>query len=108
MIAIVDYGAGNLVSVKKAFGWLGADCEITSDPSQVSAASEIVLPGVGHFASTDVSLAPVLEDAISDARNGRTRFSVFVLACSGCSSAARKLRKFRAGLFNGGASSFPR
>ena len=34
MIAIVDYGAGNLVSVKKAFGWLGQSCEITADPSK--------------------------------------------------------------------------
>ena len=33
MIAIVDYGAGNLVSVKKAFDWLGQECAITSDPA---------------------------------------------------------------------------
>ena len=35
MIAIVDYGAGNLVSVKKALDWLGQDCAITSDPAEV-------------------------------------------------------------------------
>ncbi len=52
MIAIVDYGAGNLVSVKKAFDWLGAECAITSDPAVVAKAPKIVLPGVGHFAST--------------------------------------------------------
>ncbi len=52
MIAIVDYGAGNLVSVKKAFDWLGQECEITSDPAVVAKAPKIVLPGVGHFAST--------------------------------------------------------
>ena len=33
MIAIVDYGAGNLVSVKKALDWLGQECVITSDPA---------------------------------------------------------------------------
>jgi len=33
MIAIVDYGAGNLVSVKKALDWLGQDSTITSDPA---------------------------------------------------------------------------
>ena len=38
MIAIVDYGAGNLVSVKKAFDWLGRECVITSDPAQVATA----------------------------------------------------------------------
>lgn len=52
MIAIVDYGAGNLVSVKKAFEWLGMESVITSDPEQVAKAAKIVLPGVGHFAST--------------------------------------------------------
>lgn len=52
MIAIVDYGAGNLRSVQKAFDWLGQENAITSDPEQVSRASKIVLPGVGHFAST--------------------------------------------------------
>ena len=67
MIAIVDYGAGNLVSVKKALDRLDQDCVITSDPSTVAKASKIVLPGVGHFAST-VSLARSgLQGSIADA-----------------------------------------
>lgn len=53
MIAIVDYGAGNLVSVKKALDWLGQECAITSDPVQVATAEKVVLPGVGHFTSTE-------------------------------------------------------
>ena len=40
MIAIVDYGAGNLVSVKKALDWLGQECTITADPQQVASANE--------------------------------------------------------------------
>jgi imidazole glycerol-phosphate synthase subunit HisH len=52
MIAIVDYGAGNLVSVKKALDWLGRDSRITNDPAEIRNAAKIVLPGVGHFAST--------------------------------------------------------
>ena len=52
MIAIVDYGAGNLVSVKKALDWLGQDSRITRDPAEIRNAAKIVLPGVGHFAST--------------------------------------------------------
>ena len=52
MIAIVDYGAGNLVSVKKAFDFLGEASTITSDPAVVAGAEKIVLPGVGHFSST--------------------------------------------------------
>jgi imidazole glycerol-phosphate synthase subunit HisH len=67
MIVIVDYGAGNLVSVKKALDWLGAESAITSDPGQVAKASKIVLPGVGHFAST-VALGRLgLQDAIANA-----------------------------------------
>jgi glutamine amidotransferase len=66
MIAIVDYGAGNLVSVKKALDWLGQDCAITSDPGQVAFASKIVLPGVGHFASTAALARSGLQKAIAE------------------------------------------
>lgn len=51
MIAIVDYGAGNLNSVKKAFDYLGADVVVTDQPGTVAEADKIVLPGVGHFSS---------------------------------------------------------
>jgi glutamine amidotransferase len=64
VIAIVDYGAGNLVSVKKALDWLHQDCVITSDPKQLEKASKIVLPGVGHFASTESLARSGLRDAI--------------------------------------------
>jgi imidazole glycerol-phosphate synthase subunit HisH len=67
MIAIVDYGAGNLVSVKKALDWLGKECAITSDPGQVARATKVVLPGVGHFASTAALGRSGLQDAISNA-----------------------------------------
>jgi glutamine amidotransferase len=66
MIAIVDYGAGNLVSVKKALDWLGQECAITSDSGQVARATKIVLPGVGHFASTAALRDSGLRDAIAD------------------------------------------
>ena len=52
MIAIVDYKAGNVTSVKKAFDHLGAQTTVTDDPKVVSQAEKIVLPGVGHFAAT--------------------------------------------------------
>jgi glutamine amidotransferase len=67
MIAIVDYGAGNLVSVKKAVDSLGYECAITSDPAQIKNAEKIILPGVGHFASTAALAGSGLRDAISDA-----------------------------------------
>ena len=52
MIAIVDYRAGNLTSVKKAFDRIAADAVVTSDPEVAACATKIVLPGVGHFAAT--------------------------------------------------------
>jgi imidazole glycerol-phosphate synthase subunit HisH len=54
VIAIVDFRAGNLTSVKKAFDHLGAETVVTSDPAQVARADKIVLPGVGHFGATKV------------------------------------------------------
>ena len=49
MIAIIDYGMGNLASVAKALKYLNYDSVITSDPKVISAASGVILPGVGAF-----------------------------------------------------------
>ena len=54
MIAIVDYGAGNLNSVKKAFDHFGADVSVTDSGDAIAAADKIVLPGVGHFSALQV------------------------------------------------------
>jgi imidazole glycerol-phosphate synthase subunit HisH len=51
MIALVDYGAGNLNSVRKAFDYLGAQLVTTNQLVTVAAADKVVLPGVGHFSS---------------------------------------------------------
>ncbi len=48
-IAIIDYGMGNLKSVKKAFAAIGFEAEITVDPERVLKADKVVLPGVGAF-----------------------------------------------------------
>ena len=64
MIAIVDYRAGNLTSVKKAFDRLGAQSVVTRDPDLVAKADKIVLPGVGHFSSTAVLEQTGLRNAI--------------------------------------------
>lgn len=47
MIAIVDYGMGNLGSVAKALAFIGCPSEITSDPAVLSRADRVILPGVG-------------------------------------------------------------
>ena len=49
MIAIVDYGVGNLFSLISSFQKIGADIVVTSDPEVISAADGIILPGVGAF-----------------------------------------------------------
>ena len=64
MIAIIDYKAGNLTSVKKAFDHLGAQTVVTSDPSRVAKADKVVLPGVGHFGATSALNDSGLRDAI--------------------------------------------
>ncbi|NSW89390.1 MAG: imidazole glycerol phosphate synthase subunit HisH [Firmicutes bacterium] len=50
MIAIIDYGMGNLRSVQKAFEYTGYEAVVTKDPRRISDASHVVLPGVGAFA----------------------------------------------------------
>lgn len=57
MIAIVDYGVGNLRSVERALLHVGAEPEITADPGRLSAAAGLVLPGVGAFAAAQRKLA---------------------------------------------------
>ena len=49
MIAIVDYGVGNLFSVKSSFAAIGAEAVVTSDPAVIDAADHILLPGVGAY-----------------------------------------------------------
>ena len=64
MIAIVDYGAGNLNSVKKAFDYLGAEVMVTDQCETVAAADKIVLPGVGHFSSLQALERTGLREAL--------------------------------------------
>ena len=68
----MDYKAGNLTSVLKALTALGAEACITEDPAVVRAAQRVVLPGVGHFASTmrlkETGLDAAMRDAIAAGR----------------------------------------
>jgi imidazole glycerol-phosphate synthase subunit HisH len=52
VIALIDYGAGNLTSVRKGFAAAGADLFNPADPADLSRATGIVVPGVGHFGAT--------------------------------------------------------
>ncbi len=65
MIAIIDYGAGNLQSVKKAFDYLGVETAVTADPRVLSSAAAAVLPGVGAFGDAMAALRSLqLEEPI--------------------------------------------
>ena len=50
MIAIIDYGCGNLFSLSSSLESLGIECKITSDKTEIENADKIILPGVGAFA----------------------------------------------------------
>lgn len=65
MIAIVDYGMGNLRSVEKAFQLIGAPATVTSDPDQIAKAERVVLPGVGAFGAAMENLrASGMDEAV--------------------------------------------
>ncbi len=55
-VVIIDYGVGNLLSVKQAFESLGVNVNISSDPKKILEASHTVLPGVGAFGNAMNSL----------------------------------------------------
>ena len=56
MIAIVDYGMGNVRSLRNAFEYLGEDVLVTSDAAELDAADRVVLPGVGAFGDAMVAI----------------------------------------------------
>ena len=70
MIVIIDYGMGNLFSIQSAIHYLGAESTISSDPSIISNAKKLVLPGVGSFhqAMTNLSenhLVEVIKESVN-------------------------------------------
>lgn len=108
MIAIVDYGAGNLVSVKKALDWLGLESTITSNPDEVRRARKIVLPGVGHFASTASLAKSGLQTAISEAITREVPFLGICVGMQWMFSGSEESPETRGlGLFPGTCARFP-
>ena len=105
MIAIVDYGMGNLRSVAKALEAIGEEPRITSSPEDLRAASHIILPGVGAFGQCAANLrATGLVEALDrgSARAAASRSSASASACSCSSSAATKAaRTAGSGWFDG-------
>jgi glutamine amidotransferase len=108
MIAIVDYGAGNPVSVKKALDFLGHECAITADPQCVAEADRVVLPGVGHFAATENLGRTGLQTAIASAI---ARGTPFLGICVGMqwmfANSQEAPETPGAGIFSGQCEHFP-
>ena len=73
MIAIIDYGMGNLRSVEKGFLKVGVDAKVVSDPRSVNDAEAIVLPGVGAFRDCMKNLdrMKLIEPILKSVRNGK-------------------------------------
>ncbi|MCX9010471.1 MAG: imidazole glycerol phosphate synthase subunit HisH [Candidatus Methanoperedens sp.] len=65
-LIIIDYGLGNLRSIEKALQYVGADVEISNDPSSIDRADALVLPGVGAFRDAMMHFA-TLERVVKDA-----------------------------------------
>ncbi len=73
MIAIIDYGVGNLFSLKSSFGAIGHEAVITSDESVIAEADKIILPGVGAFADAARKLkdSKMADVVVREAENGK-------------------------------------
>ena len=93
MIAIVDYGVGNLFSLKSSFSMIGQAAAVTGDPAVLREAERLILPGVGAFADAAGKLRDSgLADAVMDeARRGKyvlgisrseAASNIFINACN--------------------------
>lgn len=73
MIAIVDYGVGNLFSLESSFAKIGASVTVTSDESVIRSADKIILPGVGAFgdAAEKLKNSGLGDVVVSEAKNGK-------------------------------------
>ena len=71
MIAIVDYGVGNLFSIRSSFGFIGADVTVTGDAAVIRSAEKIILPGVGAFGDAAEKLRDCGLDGVLREEAGR-------------------------------------
>ncbi len=71
MVAIIDYGVGNLFSLRSSFAMLGADAVVTGDPAVIRSAERLVLPGVGAFEDAAKKLRDTDLDGVVTEEAGR-------------------------------------
>ena len=108
MIAIVDYGAGNLNSVKKAFDHLGAEVVVTVQPDILATADKIVLPGVGHFSSLRGLETAGVREALVEAASGGKPLLGICLGMQWLFEGSEECTEIAgAGIFSGKCRQFP-
>ena len=110
MIALLDYGAGNLRSVEKALRFVGAEVELMQAPDRVREAAAVVLPGVGAF--DDCVNAMQRQELFAAARDFATSGKPFLGICVGYQALFEKSEEFNScaaglGIFEGSVVRFP-
>lgn len=80
MIAIIDYGVGNLYSVEKAVAAVGGDVEITGDEESLEYADKLILPGVGAFGDCmkNLEATGLIPTIIEQIKKGKPLFGICV------------------------------
>ncbi len=80
VVAVLDYGIGNLHSAQKALEKMGADAQLTADPAVIAAADGVVLPGVGAFGAcmTALRTAGLEQPALDAVASGRPFLGICV------------------------------
>jgi glutamine amidotransferase len=107
VIAIVDYQAGNLASVRKAFDHLGYESAVTADPKEIARASKIVLPGVGNFEATS-ALSGALQEVVVEAIDRQVPLLGICLGMQWMFESSQEAPRLRGlGLFAGECEKFP-
>ena len=108
MIAVVDYGVSNLLSVKKALDWLGHEAVVTSSADMVARANKIILPGVGHFSATSTLASSGLHSVIEEAIARRVPLLGICLGMQWLFAASQEAPGLRGlGVFEGACVRFP-
>ena len=64
MIAVIDYGVGNLFSLCSSLKYIGAEAVVTSDPELIRSADKLILPGVGAFSDAAKKLSELGLDTL--------------------------------------------
>jgi glutamine amidotransferase len=76
VIALIDYRAGNLTSVKKALAAIGAEVFVPETPHDLANAAGIIVPGVGHFGATRALDQPWIDAILGRVGEGRPLFGI--------------------------------